>query len=252
MMNFTRGVVDDDEGILYTVKAMAASLGWSIRAASDPFEALDWVKRHLVDILLVDYHMPVMSGLEVVRQARQLSQNVILLALTVEESPEIARELLLAGADDFISKPLRLADFSARITLHTELLRYRLYENREGRSKGLSEDTARRVYDLFENGEDLTASETADRSGLAYPTAHRYLEYLVRKGQLNRRSEVDDNRSGRPRTIYSSPQYVKARLPHSVAPEVAENPEASLRKEWEPFPLHADELPRKQARVPSF
>ena len=51
----------------------------------------------------------------------------------------------------------------------------------------------------------MTASEAAERSGLAYQTAHRYLEYLVREGQLNRHAEIDENRSGRPRTIYSRP-----------------------------------------------
>ena len=124
MRNLALGIVDDDEGTLYTVKAMIETLGHKIYTTTDPEVALGWVKNKLIDILLVDYHMPVMSGLDVIRAARKLSEAVILLALTVEESPQVAHELLTVGADDFILKPLRLADFSARISLHAELFRY--------------------------------------------------------------------------------------------------------------------------------
>lgn len=202
MRNFALGIVDDDESTLYTVSAMIEAMGRTIRTTSDPKEAIGWVRDGLVDILLVDYHMPVMSGLDVVRQARKLSDSVVLLALTVEESPETARSLLTAGADDFILKPLRFADFSARITLHAELFRYRQNGRTSGISKGLAESTARRVYALFTDGESMTASEAAEKCGLAYPTVYRYLEYLVAKGQLNRRAVPEDGRSGRPSVIY--------------------------------------------------
>lgn len=208
MRNAAFGIVDDDEGTLYTVRAMFEALGREIRTTASPEAALGWVKDGLVEILLVDYHMPLMSGLEVIRRARRLSGSVILLALTVDESPETAHELLTAGADDFILKPLRLADFSARITLHAELLRYRRYERTDGIQKGLSEDTARLVYSLFLGGASMTVSEAAEKSSLAYQTVYRYLEYLVKKGRLNRRSHSDDGKSGRPRVIYSKPPEI--------------------------------------------
>ena len=202
-MDFILGMIDDDENILYTAKAMAASLGWTILATQEPETALEWVRGGSVDILLVDYHMPRMSGLELIRAARQLSSEIILIALTIEESPSVAAELRLAGADDFVSKPVRLADFSARISLHAELLKYRADGRWQDRSKGLSETTARRVLALFDkDGARFTASAAAEASSLSYPAAHRYLEYLVRKGQLRRAAEFEDGRSGRPRNIY--------------------------------------------------
>ncbi len=202
-MPFSLGIVDDDEGVLYTLKAMAESLGWLLKTTGDPMEALGWLQEDLVDLLMVDYHMPIMSGLEVIRQGRQMGSRAILLALTVEEDTEVARQLLLAGADDFISKPIRLADFSSRIRLHLELLRFRKDFHWENRSKGLSEETSRRVYELFSEDRSMTASEAAECSGLAYPTVHRYLEHLVKKGQLQRKNLTADGRSGRPRILYS-------------------------------------------------
>ena len=198
------GIIDDDANILYTVRAMAASIGCPIKTTSDPDECLGWVRDDAVDILLVDYHMPRMSGLEVVRRARQLSQKLIILVLTIEERSEVAKELLVAGADDFVTKPLRFADFSARISLHAELAKYRSEANWGDRGKGLSEETSRRVLALFEQPDTaLTAAAVSESAKLAYPTAHRYLEHLVRKGLLQRRSVDEDGRSGRPRTSYS-------------------------------------------------
>lgn len=204
MMDISLGIVDDDESIIYTVKAMAASLGWPMRASTTPHEAIEWVHGGEVDLLLVDYHMPQMSGLEVIRAARQLSPEIVLIALTVEEDPVVAANLRLAGADDFVSKPVRLADFSARISLHVELLKYRADGHWQDRGKGLSESTARRVLQLFSDRKvRLTASEAAEAAGLSYPATHRYLEHLVKKGQLRRMAEFEDGKSGRPKNIYS-------------------------------------------------
>ncbi|MDO5116310.1 MAG: response regulator [Synergistaceae bacterium] len=202
-MNISLGIVDDDENIIYTLKAMAASLGWPMKAATDPREAFEWVRGGDIDLLLVDYHMPQMSGLEVIRTARQLSQEIILIALTVEENPAVAANLRLAGADDFVSKPVRLADFSARISLHAELLKYRLDGHWHDRGKGLSESTARRVLQLFtDRNIRLTTSEAAEAARLSYPATHRYLEHLVKKGQLHRMAGFEDGKSGRPKNIY--------------------------------------------------
>ncbi|MCF4114590.1 MULTISPECIES: response regulator [Dethiosulfovibrio] len=202
-MSLYLGAVDDDREILYTLEVMASSLGWSMRTSDDPEIALNWVSDDTVDVLLVDFHMPIMSGLEVIRRARKLSSSVVLMALTVEERPDVARELIMAGADDFVSKPIRLADFSARIGLHRELSRYRRAGRWEGGDRGISEDTARKVYDsLLSEGVYLSASEVADLTGVSYPTANRYLEYLVRKGQIKKMRRQEDGRSGRPRSYY--------------------------------------------------
>lgn len=198
------GAIDDDKAILYMVKAMADSLGWRMKTTEDPWTALEWVRGSLTDLLLVDYHMPAMSGAELIRRARQISDSVVIIALTVEEDPQVARQLLICGADDFISKPVRLADFSARISLHAELAQYRKDMNWNSKGKGLAEETARKVLSAFEiPGDGLTSSQVADLTQLAYPTAHRYLEYLAKKGLLHKENEANDTRSGRPRIIYS-------------------------------------------------
>jgi len=203
-MTISIGAIDDDRAILYTIKAMADSLGWSIKTTDDPEEVLDWVRNGITDILLVDYHMPVMSGAELIKRVRRISRFPVIIALTIEEGAETAKHLLMSGADDFVSKPVRLADFSARISLHAELIRYRRDMRWDARNKGLSESTARSILTLFENGDvKLTTSEAAAKAALAYPTMRRYLEYLSKKGLLRSDMEERDARSGRPRIVYS-------------------------------------------------
>lgn len=202
-MSLRLGAVDDDAGILYTLEAMAQSQGWDIRTTTEPEEVLEWVRSHLVDILLVDFHMPAMSGLQLIRKAREISGTVVLLVLTVEEDPEVARDLILAGADDFVSKPIRLADFAARMGLHDRLNRFRREGHRDRHRKGIAEETLRKVLETVTSSPvSLDVRGIATETGLSYPTAHRYLEYLVELGRIVRRQEQIDGKPGRPRSFY--------------------------------------------------
>jgi DNA-binding response OmpR family regulator len=204
-VTFFLGALDDDPGILYTLEAMASSQGWNMKTTTNPSEALDWVKNDSVDMLLLDLHMPVMSGLEVLREARKISSDAVLLVLTVEESPDVARDLHIAGADDFISKPVRLADFASRIALHAELGRYRREGRREQPRKGLSEEITRKVLDTVKKSNiPVDAKTVAVKVGISYPTAHRYLEFLTSRGSLARSSLNVDGKPGRPRSLYQA------------------------------------------------
>jgi len=204
-MTVSLGAIDDDTSILYTLEAMAESQGWKMHTSTNWHEALDWVRRKEVDILLVDYHMPEISGKEVIRKSRALSKDVVILVLTIEENPEIARELILAGADDFVLKPLRLADFTSRIALHARLAEYRRIPGTESPGKGINPDTLRAVLDALHGnpGEKSTVREVAEKTGLSYQTAHRYLESLVESGIAAREPVYRNGQPGRPRFLYN-------------------------------------------------
>jgi DNA-binding response OmpR family regulator len=218
MMPLHIGAIDDDRSILYTLEAMASTEGWRMLTTSEPEECLRWVKLDEVDILLVDYHMPVMNGLHIIRKARELSSKLVLIALTVEDCGELASRLTLAGADDFISKPIRLADFTARIRLHEKLCAHREQLNWEDRKKGVSKDTMRKVLEkLKEFSSPRDCDDVAAACGLAYVTAHRYLEYLADRGLIVRSAGVQDGRPGRPKTYYAIPG------PSGLAEEKKEN-----------------------------
>ena len=200
-MSLHIGAIDDDRSILYTLEAMASTEGWRMLTTGEPEECLGWVKFDEVDILLVDYHMPVMNGLHLIRKAREISSKIVLIALTVEDREDLAESLAIAGADDFISKPIRLADFTARIRLHERLFAHREQLNWDERKKGISKDTMRKVLEkLKEFQGPRDCDDVAASLGLAYVTAHRYLEYLAERGLAVRSPGGQDGRPGRPKT----------------------------------------------------
>ncbi|EHM10845.1 response regulator with CheY-like receiver, AAA-type ATPase, and DNA-binding domains [Thermanaerovibrio velox DSM 12556] len=197
------GALDDDEAILFTLTAMAKTQGWDLETTTSVDRFLFWVRDGAKDIYLLDYHLPRMSGLNVLRQAKSIAPDSVIAMLTVEQNPEAARRLLEEGAEDFITKPIRLADFCSRINLLKRLSASVKGVWRESR-KGLSEEKIRRAKGILEESGDrgVTAEEMAGRMGVAYATAHRYLEYLVTRGLVEREEAEGDGRPGRPRLVY--------------------------------------------------
>ena len=68
-------VVDDDEGILYTLEAIGRMAGWSVDTATGPETVLASLKHQAYDVIIVDYHMPDMDGVELVREIRKIGNS---------------------------------------------------------------------------------------------------------------------------------------------------------------------------------
>lgn len=207
-MTISIGAIDDDTSILYTLEAMAQSSGWNMKTSTDWSQAITWTQRKEVDLLLVDYHMPEINGLDLIKKIRSISKNIVILVLTVEESPALAQKLLALGADDFISKPIRLADFTSRIALHYKLANYRRIPGTEEPHKGINQDTMRLVIAELEtiSPDKATVHDISKLIGISYQTAHRYLEYLAGAGIASKEPLYQDSKPGRPKYLYYIPR----------------------------------------------
>lgn len=75
---------------------------------SDAEHALDWAREHTCDLVLTDYNMPGMNGIEFTHRLRKLPHypEVPIVMLTIVEDKAICYEALEAGATDFLTKPL--------------------------------------------------------------------------------------------------------------------------------------------------
>jgi len=110
-------VVDDDETIREYLKTVLESEYYEVILAVDGKDALDTVFKQPPDLVIVDYAMPVMNGLEFIEKLKSHSQLSTLptIMLTATETEESEIQALTIGADDWIQKPIHKQRLLVRI-----------------------------------------------------------------------------------------------------------------------------------------
>jgi two-component system chemotaxis response regulator CheY len=100
-------VVDDSRVIRKVARRILEDIGFDIAEASDGMEALAWCRAAMPDAVLLDWNMPVMSGIDFLRQLRREpgGADPVVIFCTVESDPERILEALQAGANEYIMKP---------------------------------------------------------------------------------------------------------------------------------------------------
>ncbi len=191
--------IDDEENIRFALGELFRFQGWEACCAPTVEKGIEQFRLHRPDIVLIDYHMPGINGVEGVRLLRKLSRTVPIIVFTIDESQEVADQFLQAGASDFALKPIKAPDIISRIKLHLRLLERE--QPAQPLSKGLSEATLQLVLDSLKEGEDyMTVNEVAKCSGLAYQTVYRYLQYLIQNKKVEMVSIY--GKVGRPRQLF--------------------------------------------------
>ncbi|HSS09147.1 MAG TPA: response regulator transcription factor [Acidimicrobiales bacterium] len=108
-------VVEDDKAIASALQRVFQAEGATVSLASNGAEALAHVSGSSIDMVVLDLGLPDVDGLEICRRLRAARPDVEILILTARDQ-EIDIVLGLdAGADDYLSKPFRLAELLARI-----------------------------------------------------------------------------------------------------------------------------------------
>jgi two-component system, OmpR family, KDP operon response regulator KdpE len=107
-------VVDDEREIVRSLQRSLTAHGYTVFTASSGEEALDSLTQHRPDLVLLDLLLPAMSGLEVCRRVRAVS-NVPIIVLSVKNTERDKVEALDLGADDYTSKPFGIKDVLARV-----------------------------------------------------------------------------------------------------------------------------------------
>lgn len=112
-------VADDDPSIVRLVRHCLLNEGFEVRTASDGRQALEAIRSECPDLLITDWDMPFVNGLELVRTLRQesLPQYVYTLFLTSRVDPSDTIEALSSGADDFLLKPIERGDLMLRMKI---------------------------------------------------------------------------------------------------------------------------------------
>jgi len=110
-------VVDDEEIIIDLVTSLLTSIGCQVSGtARNGEEAVRLFQETSPDLVLLDFMMPGLSGLETLKQIRALDGRAEVVMLTAVDHNAVSDDCLLAGARDFVRKDLQAEDLLKRLT----------------------------------------------------------------------------------------------------------------------------------------
>lgn len=171
-------LAEDETAIAGFLKEGLEEEGFSVDVASNGREALEMAMTNLneYDIILLDWMMPGVSGIEICRNIRKENKAIPIIFLTAKDTVDDTVFGLEAGANDYLKKPFAFEELLARIRV---LLRNATGEQNVFETGSIVLDTEAHL--VTKNGKpiDLTQKEFA------------LLEYLLRnKGKVCRRSRI--------------------------------------------------------------
>jgi two-component system KDP operon response regulator KdpE len=107
-------VVDDDQRIIDFLSLRLKSEGYAVLTAANGVQAIEQTRAHKPDLIILDLNMPVMDGLETMRELRIFSTVPVIMLTARSEDDDIVLGLR-RGADDYLSKPFNPDELVARI-----------------------------------------------------------------------------------------------------------------------------------------
>jgi len=187
-------VVEDEDSLATLLQYNLQKEGYEVTLAGDGEEALLMVDERLPDLIVLDWMLPKVSGIEVCRRLRQRNETrnvpVVMLTARGEESDRVRG--LDTGADDYVVKPFSMTELSARIRAVLRRIRPGLAEDRVRRGDILIDRVAHRVR---RGGSEVHLG----------PTEFRLLDYLMQHpGRVFSREQLLD-------AVWGSDVYVEAR-----------------------------------------
>lgn len=103
-------IVDDDEVMVETLRDVFKKKGYELFCAPSGGEALDLLRKELVDLVLLDMRLPDVDGLEVLRKIKEFDTEILVIMMTAYSDVESAVTAMKAGAYHYINKPFELEE----------------------------------------------------------------------------------------------------------------------------------------------
>jgi two-component system phosphate regulon response regulator PhoB len=187
-------VVEDDEALATLLKYNLEKEGYRVGLASDGEEALMMAEEAPPDLVLLDWMLPKVPGIEVCRRLRQRSDArntpIVMLTARGDESDRIRG--LDMGADDYVSKPFSVSELLARLRAVMRRIRPALADDKLNVGDITIDRAARRV-------------KRSGREVHLGPTEFKLLDYLAQHpGRVFSREQLLD-------AVWGSDVYVEAR-----------------------------------------
>jgi DNA-binding response OmpR family regulator len=169
-------VIEDEQGIANFIKQGLEEEAYAVDVANNGITGLDWALSNDYDILLVDWMLPGLTGIEICKRFKKEKKNVPFIFLTARDTVQDTVQGLQAGANDYIKKPFHFEELLERIKVQ---LRPKSGEHERFTLGNIVLDVA--AHQVWKEEEEihLTQKEFA------------LLEYLIRnKGKVCRRTRI--------------------------------------------------------------
>lgn len=108
-------VVEDDINISKLMKAILTHAGYEVFQAENGLNALEWMDKQHIDLIILDIMMPKMDGYEFTEQLRSCGDTTPILMITAKQLPEEKCRGFLVGTDDYMVKPVNEEEMLLRI-----------------------------------------------------------------------------------------------------------------------------------------
>src|SRR5439155_3011349 len=136
-------VVEDDAENRAAIVKVLEGAEYKILETDNGQQALDIINEENIDIIVTDLRLPIMDGVELLKRAKAIEQEIEVIMITGHGTVEIAVEAIKEGAYDFITKPVKKAQLLRAVEKAAEK-QYLSRENRELRQL-LTQSGARRI-----------------------------------------------------------------------------------------------------------
>ena len=172
-------VIEDDDTLRESLATQLAEAGYAVEQAADGREGLYFAMEYPVDLAIIDLGLPEISGLDIIREARDKGKTYPILILTARDRWQDKVDGLSAGADDYVVKPFHFEEVGARV--HALLRRSGGWASSVMTAGPVVLDMARQEVRVDNSPIELTSFE------------YKIIEYLMlRAGQVISKTELTE------------------------------------------------------------
>ena len=216
---YTVVIVEDDPMITELNRRYAEKDGrfTVTQTFSQPRRALDWLRHNPADLVILDFYMPQMNGLEFLRAVRAAGVESDVIMITAANDAATVEALTRLGVVDYLVKPFAYERFCRALDAfcrRRSAMRGSLDQNAldnllhavppapAALPKGMQPQTQERVLACMRQnpGHAFTCEELAAASGLSVVTVRRYMSFLAQQGQVS--GDMNYGTGGRPCLVY--------------------------------------------------
>src|SRR4030088_1908409 len=98
--------VDDEIESLQSQKIFLENKGYDVHTLTNGFEAIDFIKENIVDVVLIDESMPGITGLETLAKIKEINNQMPVVLITKNETENLMNEAIGSQISDYLIKPV--------------------------------------------------------------------------------------------------------------------------------------------------